>query len=250
MLVVLALWKKALTIPATISAYAILLLSALFTGYSGVVVFTISFVGAVVVGLVKREKRKMREEGLYPHVGARGLVQVLCNAMPALIFGAVYFATGIKCFLFASVTTVIAGVADSFASDLGITSDGKVVSILNFKEVPRGMSGGVSLFGTLSALTTSVVVALIIFAIGEIGVTGLWITALSGFMGTIVDSILGASIQRAYKCKECGKMTERKTHCGIPTERVKGWEIVDNNVVNAVSLMIAGAISIALYFIK
>ncbi len=247
LLVVLALWKKVLTRPACATAFVVLLLASLFTSYVGLVVFSLSFSLSAIVSLVKREKRKEREEGIYPHVGARGVVQVLSNAMPALIYGAVYFATGIPAFMVASAVTVVAGVADSFASDLGIISDGKVVSILTFKEVPRGMSGGVSLFGTLSAFLSSLIVALALFGVGNGGVKGLWVTALSAFLGTVIDSILGASVQRAYKCEECGSLTERKEHCGSPTVLVKGCAMIDNNLVNALSLVIAGAIAIGLY---
>lgn len=249
-LVVLALYKKALTIPATISAFVVLVASAVFTGYTGVATFSISFVGAVAVGLVKRQKRKEREEGLYQRQGARCIVQVLANAMPALIYGSIYFATGIHAFLVASVATIVAGVADSFASDLGILSDGKVINILTFKETTRGMSGGVSLLGTMSALTTSAVVATLVFLVGDVGVKGLWITALTGFMGTLIDSVLGASLQGSYRCTVCGKATERRLHCGEPTEKIKGLTCVTNDVVNVLSLMLAGALSIGLYFIK
>lgn len=248
-LVVLALWKRVLTIPATVSAFFILLLSALFTSYSGLTIFAVSFVLSAVLGLIKKEKRKEREEGLYPHVGARGIVQVLSNGLPALLYGAVYFGTGLKPFLVASVVTVTAGVADSFASDLGIVGEGRVVSILTFKEVQRGMSGGVSLLGTFSALGVSTVLSVLLFSVGEVGIHGLWIITLSAFLGTLIDSLLGAGVQRAYKCKICGKMTERKSHCDTPTEHVKGLKIVDNNVVNALSLMVAGAIALALCFI-
>ncbi|MBQ8178412.1 MAG: DUF92 domain-containing protein [Clostridia bacterium] len=244
LLVALALWKKALTIPATASAFIILVLAALFTSYTGVVVFSVSFVGAAVIGQIKRDKRKDREQGLYPHQGARGLVQVLCNSLPALTYGAVYFATGRTSFLIASAVTVCAGIADSAASDLGILSDGKVISLLTFKNVERGMSGGVSLLGTFSALLTSITIASITFAVGEVGLKGLWVIALMGFVGTLIDSLLGASVQAGYRCNVCLKLTERKEHCSAPTTLVKGLKFVDNNVVNVVSLFIAGAISL------
>lgn len=249
-LVALALYKKVLTLPATATAFIVLVLSALFTGYTGVTVFSLSFALAALLSLVKREKRKAREEGLYPRVGARGIVSVLANSLPALIYGAVYFGTGIRAFFIASAVTVVAGVADSFASDIGIIGEGKVVSILTFKEVPRGMSGGVSLLGTLSALLSSLFVSLALFAVGEIGLKGAWVVPLSAFLGTIIDSILGASVQRAYKCRVCGKLTERKSHCDTPTDKIKGLAIVDNNVVNVISLLLAGGISLAFYLIK
>ncbi len=244
LLVALAQWKKVLTVPATVSAFLVLVLSALFTSYSGLAVFSVSFIFAAIIGLIKREKRKEREEGLHAHVGARGLRQVLANSVPALIYGAVYFVTGLKNFMLASLVTVIAGVADSAASDLGILSDGKVISPITFKEVPRGLSGGVSLFGTASAFITSVIVALIVWAIGEIDAIGLLIMASMGFLGTVIDSLLGASVQRAYRCKACGTLTEREEHCAQPTVLVKGFKFIDNDIVNFLSLIIIGAITL------
>lgn len=247
LLVILALWKKVLTVPATISAFVVLVLAGLFTSYTGVVTFSVSFVGAAVIGLIKRDKRKEREREIHVHQGARSVVQVLSNALPALVFGAVYFATGMKAFMVASVVTVCAGVSDSFASDLGILSDGKVINVLTFKKMERGMSGGVSLLGTISALLTSIVVATIVFSVGEIGLKGWWVTAVSAFLGTIVDSVLGAGLQGAYRCTKCNKFTERKEHCGEKTLLVKGFKIIDNDVVNVVSLFIAGAISLCFF---
>lgn len=244
LLIALSVWKKVLTVPATVSAFIILVLSALFTSYTGVVTFAVSFLFAAIIGLVKKEKRREREAGISLHVGARGVVQVLCNAVPALVFGAVYFASGIHAFLIASVVTVCAGVADSAASDIGILSDGNVINILTFKKAERGMSGGISLVGTLAALIMSVIVAVVVFAVGEVGLKGLWVIALSGFIGTIIDSLIGAALQRAYRCNECGKLTERKVHCDKPTARVKGIRFIDNNVCNLLSLFIAGAISL------
>ncbi len=243
-LVALAIWKKALTLSATVSAFAILVLAALFTSYTGVVVFSVSFVSSAIIGQIKKDKRKDREQGLYPHQGARGVVQVLCNSLPALIYGAVYFATGRHSFLIASAVTVCAGISDSAASDLGILSNGKVISLLTFKRVERGISGGVSLLGTLSAFVTSVIIASTVFAVGEVGLKGLWIIALMGFVGTVIDSALGASLQAGYKCAVCDKITERREHCGEATLLIKGIKCVDNNVVNAVSLLLAGAISL------
>ena len=199
---------------------------------------------AAVIGLVKKEKRNERESGLYPHVGARGIIQVLCNSLPALVYGSVYFATGIHSFLIASAATVCAGIADSAASDLGILSNGSVISLLTFKKTERGMSGGVSLAGILYALITAFAVAAVVFAVGEVGLKGFWVIGVSGFIGTLVDSLLGAAFQSAYRCNKCGKLTERKNHCGKPTILVKGIKFIDNNVVNIVSLFLAGAISL------
>lgn len=61
------------------------------------------------------------------------------------------------------------------------------------------------------------------------------IIILSGFLGSLIDSILGASIQVKYKCEKCKKITERKEHCGKETNYYKGIKWIDNNLVNLLS---------------
>ena len=244
MLAVVSVWKKVLTIPATALAVVVLIAVSLFTGYAGLIAFSVSFLGAGIIGLIKKDLRREREQGLYPHAGARRVVQVLVNSLPSLTFGLVYFLSGKIGFLYASCVAVTAGFSDSAASDIGILSKGKVVSILTFKKVPRGISGGISLAGTISALLASVAVAVCVFASPEIEANGIWIIALGGFIGTLVDSVLGASIQRCYKCNICEELTERLNHCGAPTTLVKGLCFIDNNVVNLLSQFIAAGISL------
>ena len=248
MLVGVSLWKKILTVPATAVAVVVLIAVSLFTGYAGLVAFSVSFLGAGIIGLIKKDLRREREIGLYPHVGARGVVQVLVNSLPALIFGLIYFLSGCVAFLYASCVAVTAGFSDSAASDIGILSEGKVISIVTFKQAPRGISGGVSLLGTVAGVVASLIVAVCAFLTPEIEVDGIWIIAVGGVIGMLVDSILGATLQRGYKCMVCGAFTERLNHCDAPTEQVKGLKFIDNNAVNFLSQLIAGAISL-LFFI-
>jgi uncharacterized membrane protein len=46
---------------------------------------------------------------------------------------------------------------------------------------------------------------------------------------------------------ECGLTTERKKHCQIPTKRIKGFRIVDNDMVNFLSGFIAAVFSIVIF---
>ena len=66
-------------------------------------------------------------------------------------------------------------------------------------------------------------------------ITSVAIILLSGFFGSIFDSILGASIQVKYKCPVCQKITEKKVHCEKETQYEKGIKFVDNNLVNLLS---------------
>ncbi len=242
-LAALAVWKKALTVSATVVAVLIMVGISAFTGYAGLVAFGVSFVGAVVIGFVGKRKREEREADVHARKGARGVVQVLANSLPSFILGLIWFVTGKTCFLVGSVTAVTAGFADSAASDVGILSDGKVINIVTFKPQPRGLSGGVSLLGTVAALVASTTVAAAVFAVGGIGAKSLPVVALVGFMGTIIDSVLGGSVQAKYKCSSCGILTERKEHCGAPTELASGCRFIDNNAVNFIASCVAGGVA-------
>jgi uncharacterized membrane protein len=67
---------------------------------------------------------------------------------------------------------------------------------------------------------------------------GGWGIALAGtaggLAGSLVDSLLGATVQAMYFCPACQKETERHpTHaCGARTDRIRGWSWLGNDAVN------------------
>ncbi|KAJ3349956.1 Cullin-3 [Entophlyctis luteolus] len=137
---------------------------------------------------------------------------------------------------------------DTWASELGILSPGLPVLITSFKQVPRGTNGGVSLIG----LAASIVGGAFVAAVGSLAFLGsscfdshlVWnvtvVGAVCGLTGSLIDSILGATLQRTTFNKRTGqvaqdfrrpKKNEEKTDLLV----VAGWEILDNNQVNFVS---------------
>jgi uncharacterized membrane protein len=58
---------------------------------------------------------------------------------------------------------------------------------------------------------------------------------------------MGATVQAQYKCNICDKITERKYHCNNKTVFVKGFNWLNNNMVNFLSALCGGLIII---FIK
>ncbi len=68
------------------------------------------------------------------------------------------------------------------------------------------------------------------------------VAALAGVAGSLVDSLLGATVQGIYYCESCAKETERQLHrCGNRTRLIRGWPALDNDWVNALGTL-AGAL--------
>ncbi len=75
--------------------------------------------------------------------------------------------------------------------------------ITTLKKVDPGTDGGVSSLGELAATFGSVVIALFALLFGVIVIDSQWlwllgatITTASGFLGTNIDSLLGATLQQ------------------------------------------------------
>lgn len=139
--------------------------------------------------------------------------------------------------------------ADTWATETGTLSTQTPHLITTGKRVEPGVSGGITLLGTtasaIGALTTGVV-----FQLLRRSTTPLMplIACFGGLMGSLCDSLLGATLQAMYYCPTCQKETERHTHsCGTTTQPLRGWHWMDNDVVNALATLCGSAISMLLY---
>jgi len=129
--------------------------------------------------------------------GRRTTGQVLANGGVAGLLGLAGWLSpdkaGIALLMIAG--SMAAAIADTLSSELGMIYGRRFFNILTFKKDTCGMDGVISIEGTLTGLIGAMVIAAI-YALSEgWGTTFYWIT-LAGFVGNLIDSILGATLER------------------------------------------------------
>ena len=110
-----------------------------------------------------------------------------------------------------------------------------------------GLSGGMSLAGTLSALLFSLLIGLYAVRAAHLAWPHALIVAAFVFLQSILDSAMGSLVQVKYRCPVCGAVTEKKRHCDTETEYHSGVKSIDNNAVNLISSVIITALAAAFY---
>lgn len=143
--------------------------------------------------------RFKRRRGISESPGGRGIWNVLGNGGAALLCAALFFFTQKEVFLYAYIGSIASACADTIATEMGQLSSRRPVLLVNFKRVPIGTTGAISLFGEIMALLGAVAIASIPFF--YFGVLGFWnikgflIIAASGFLGCQVDSLIGSTLE-------------------------------------------------------
>ncbi len=166
--------------------------------------------------------------------GKRNGIQLMANCLAAVLTICLYGITKNEVFLLAYFASIAETVGDSAASDIGVLSQGQPFDICSFKKIQKGISGGVSVLGTAAGLSVCIFAGISYVLIYKGSVINSLIIILVSFFGIILDSILGSVIQVQYQCKVCGKITEKTWHCQKATLYVKGFQCVDNSIVNLI----------------
>ncbi len=205
-----------------------------------------------------REARKASLAEKFSKGSRRDLAQTLANGGAGALIVIANFVWPSALWWAAFVGALATVTADTWATELGVLSKARPRLITTGGEVEVGTSGGVTLTGTLAALGGAVMIGL--FAAGFHMFNGnsfllslflLLSAALSGLAGSLVDSVMGATVQTIYFCDSCGKETERHPlhTCGAqaPTRYHRGLRWLDNDWVNFLSSLVGAALAAGMW---
>lgn len=156
--------------------------------------------------------------------------------------------------------------ADTWASEIGVLSYEQpvlITSLLMFrwKTVPHGTNGGVSFVGTAASVIGGFVMGIVFFVLSyALDITTVFgsrlpdqggmilLGGLSGFLGSTIDSLLGATLQATYYStdKKCIVKKRNGDKPDSSTVLVCGYDILSNEGVNLLSTLLTMTIAAAL----
>jgi uncharacterized protein (TIGR00297 family) len=266
----LALWRR--SVDAGGAAAGVVVGTAIFAAGGPLfwLILAAFFLSSTALGRIGR-KDKQWLDAIHQKGDRRDLVQVLANGGIGMAAAVFFRITGNPGWALGFAVSFASSNADTWSSEIGVLSRSAPVSLVGFRSVPRGVSGGVSLLGTLTALAGAAFIAVIFAAenlslhaiTGGFPVVFLFVTA-GGFTGSIVDSLLGATVQAQYAHglraqrvlpherfpwrSGSGDIVTERSHGedGRPHRLVRGLPFVTNDVVNLASCALVTAAAVLL----
>jgi uncharacterized protein (TIGR00297 family) len=140
-------------------------------------------------------------------------------------------------------------ICDTISSEVGTAVRGKTYNVLNFRAMQPGLSGGISLAGTVAGFVSLLILATCLhFILPVTNIQLLWVVA-TGMIGMLVDSIMGSRWQALWKQ---GDSWSEVSGFNQGAQLVKGLAWLDNHWVNFLSngiTMLCAYLLYALFFL-
>lgn len=230
-------------------ALAASVIGAFALGFGGPLSAALLFLFFLSSNLLSRLcfRRKLAFMHVVAKGGPRDAAQVLANgALPAAL-SLLYGVWGVDVLLVGVAGSLAASTADTWGTEIGLLAQRPPRLITTGESVPAGTSGGVTLEGSLaSILGAGFIAACAAWYQGEtMLLAGIW---AGGCLGSLADSVLGATVQAVYFCPRCDRVTERSPRhsCGALTTFERGWRWLDNDAVNFAAALL-GALTAMLF---
>ncbi len=213
------------------------------------VLLVVYFVVATGLSRWKHAEKSERTASVVQKTGARDAFQVVANGAVFVVAALGATILGAPTLTAAALGALATSMADTSATEIGGAFGGAPRSLTSGARVAPGLSGGVTLVGTLALVAGSALVGTCGRLLG-FSTVATWSAFAGGLAGALADSLLGSTLQDRRHCPACGALTERRLHhCqpeGVETMVVGGIRRFDNDWVNLTSTAI-GAVVAAIF---
>lgn len=255
--------RKSLDLSGALAGFIVLAIHLCLSYRFGAMLLVFFFTSSKLTKVGEEKKRKVDAD--FKEGGQRNWIQVLFNSgIASLLVIISWKLTGSqdKCLDSKEsvlMTALAGGIighycccnGDTWSSELGILSDEQPHLITTFKPVRRGTNGGVTKAGLLAAAAGGSVIGLAFVLVGfltakctsDVALKQLMViplSSLSGLCGSVIDSLLGATLQFSGFCSVRNKVVGKP---GPTVKKISGLSILDNNAVNLVSVLLTSVLT-------
>jgi uncharacterized protein (TIGR00297 family) len=243
--VIVGYQAQSLTMSGALAAAVVGVSVALAYGYSGLYVLGIFFVSSSFWSKYKRDQ-KAKIEQKHEKGARRDWQQVFANGGIASLCSLLFYFKDHHFWILAFSIAIASANSDTWASEIGALSKKAPLFIRNLKRAEKGTSGAISLLGTLAAVGGALLIAVVSGYLFELSFNEIFLILFCGFFGNVIDTLCGAFLQATYHCENCTAVSEKKVHCGQSTRLIRGFAIMNNDVVNFLSCLFAVVIGLSL----
>ena len=232
----LAYWRRALTLDGAMAAAAVGAV-VFFRGGVPAAASLLAFFGSSSALSRLGHSRKASGPLAQAKGARRDAWQVLANGGIAALCIALGGRPGF-------VGALAAAGADTWATELGMLAARRPRLITTLRPVAPGASGGITPEGLMASMGGALVVGSAWSLFGG-GGAGVRVALVAGACGSLVDSVLGATVQALYRCPACGAASEAPHHtaCDRPGRLVRGRAWITNDTVNALATLSGAAVA-------
>jgi len=246
--------RKSLTTKGAVTAL-IVGFSSIMLGMRGFLLLLFYLVGTKATKYKATLKSKFEETD----ASCRGPGQVLACSVIGILIQTIHFvycgkecsidfedsqlASSLACALIAHHAT---NLADTLSSELGILSKSDPILITTLQRVPRGTNGGCSLTGLGCSMLGGSLIGFGAYLIDTLSgldarpIACILFGTILGTTGSIIDSVLGATLQVTYFDEE--KKVISANSLKRNAKKIAGMDILSNTQVNLVSVMMTSAL--------
>ncbi|MFW5663866.1 MAG: DUF92 domain-containing protein, partial [bacterium] len=202
--------QKMLTLQGTLAAWLLGNYLMLTLGLQWVIPVLLFFFSSVLFTRLRARRVGKKGRG-----DSRNAWQVTANILWAVISSALWLASGKDIFIFLFIAYVAAVTADTWASELGPLFNRRSFSLADGRWHPAGVTGGISLAGTLAALMGSFAISSVSWWLffGQWNTEMIALLTLAAFLACFADTLLGTFVEHRLLSMSCFR--NRNSHEAI-----------------------------------